>query len=143
MIGARITQALDNVWPLITLLIADNHNYFRQSLRQLCEVSGGFRVIAEAATSAEVVMLAQHHRPDAVLMDMHLPDRDGVETARLMLKEQPALVTVLLSFEWEADMVERARLSGAHAWLVKDCAESELFEAIKCGHASASSDFLS
>jgi DNA-binding NarL/FixJ family response regulator len=117
----------------ITVLIADKHDLFRRSLRQLCEINGGFQVVAEAATAAELVALAVQLRPDVVLADMQLAELDGTETTRLLLAQQPDLVTILLAFAWEEDTLERARRSGARVWLAKDCAEAVLFAALRSG----------
>ncbi len=67
---------------VITVLIADKHALFRRSLRQLCEINGGFQVVAEATTAAELLALATRLRPDAVLADMQLAELDGVATTR-------------------------------------------------------------
>ncbi len=123
--------------PAITILIADKHDLFRRSLCQLCEINGGFRVIAEATTAAELVALAAQLRPDAVLADMQLAELDGTATTRLLLAEQPDLITILLSFAWEEDTLQRARRSGARAWLAKDCAEATLFAALRTGQPPA------
>ena len=100
----------------ITVLIADRHALFRRSLRQLCEINGGFRVVAEAATAAELLALAARLRPDAVLADMQLAELD---------------------FAWDDDTLDQARRSGARAWLAKDCAEAALFAALRSGQPPA------
>ena len=123
---------------MITVLIADKHPLFRRSLRQLCEINGGFRVVAEATTAVELLALAAHWRPATVLADMQLAELDGAATTRLLLAEQPSLVTILLAFAWEEDALEQARRSGARAWLAKDCAEAALFAAIRTGQPVAS-----
>ncbi len=114
-----------------TVLIADKHALFRRSLRQLCEINGGFQVVAEAATAAELVALATQLRPDAVLADMQLAELEGVATTRLLLADQPDLITILLAFAWDDDTLDRARSSGARAWLAKDCTEAALFAALR------------
>ncbi len=119
--------------PVMTIVIADPHALFRRSLRQVCAINGGFRVVAEATSAAELLALAAHWRPDAVLADMHLAEGAGRATTRLLLAHQPALITVLLAFAWEDDMLDQARRSGARAWLAKDCAEAALFAALRTG----------
>jgi DNA-binding NarL/FixJ family response regulator len=121
---------------VITVLIADKHDLFRRSLRQLCEINGGFSVVAEATTATEVLALASRLRPDAVLVDMQLAELDGAETTHRLLAQQPGLVTILLAFAWDDEALERARRSGARAWLAKDCAEEALFAAIRTSQPS-------
>src|SRR5919202_1357393 len=117
----------------ITVLIVDKDDLFRCSSRQLCEINGGFQVVAEATSAADLVALAAHLRPDVVLVDMHLAELDGAETTRLLLAAQPDLVVILLAFAWDDEMLERARRSGARAWLAKDCAGGALFAAMRTG----------
>lgn len=121
---------------MITVLIADKHDLFRRSLRHLCETNGGFSVVAEATTAAEALALASQLRPDVALVDMHLAEMDGAETMRLLLAAQPELVTILLAFAWDDETLERARRSGARAWLAKDCDEEALFAAIRTSQTS-------
>src|SRR5918997_201108 len=124
----------------ITVLIADKHDLFRYSLCQLCEINGDFQVGAEATSAAELVALAAQLRPDAVLVDMHLAELDGAEATRLLLAAQPDLVAILLAFDWDEEMLERARRSGARAWLAKDCAEGALFAAMRAGQFREQAD---
>ncbi len=128
--------------PVMTVVIADKHGLFRRSLRQLCEINGDFHVIAEATTAAELVALAAQLRPDAVLADMQLAELDGTATTRRLLAEQPDLITILLAFAWEEDTLQRARRSGARAWLAKDCAEAALFAALRTGQFPEQEDAL-
>jgi DNA-binding NarL/FixJ family response regulator len=65
----------------IRILIADDHTLMRQGLRQLCEGLGGFTVVAEAEDGAQVVTLARTTQPDVILMDIVMPDVDGVEAS--------------------------------------------------------------
>ncbi len=68
--------------PRIRILIADDHTLVRQGLRQLCEGMGGFAVVAEAANGAQVVALARTAQPDVILMDVVMPELDGVSAIR-------------------------------------------------------------
>lgn len=76
--------------PPIRILIADDHTLMRQGLRQLCEGLGGFTVVAEAENGAQSVALALTARPDVILMDIVMPDLDGVgPSARSCARPQP------------------------------------------------------
>ena len=71
----------------IRILIADDHTLMRQGLRQLCEGLGGFTVVAEAEDGAQAVALARTTQPDVILMDIVMPDLDGVEAIRQIMHE--------------------------------------------------------
>ena len=71
----------------IRLLLADDHTLVRQGLRQLCEGLGGFNVVAEAEDGAEAVMLARTAQPDVILMDIVMPEMDGVEAIRQIMRD--------------------------------------------------------
>ncbi len=73
----------------IRILIADDHTLVRQGLRQLCEGMGGFTVVAEAEDGAQAVALARTTQPDVILMDIVMPEVDGVEAIRQIIQETP------------------------------------------------------
>ena len=75
--------------PPIRILIADDHTLMRQGLRQLCEGMGGFTVIAEAEDGVQAVGLARTAQPDVILMDIVMPEMDGVEAIRQIIRETP------------------------------------------------------
>lgn len=64
------------------MLLADDHTLVRESFRALLDVSQGFVAVGEAGTGTEAVQLARQHRPDVVLMDVRMPDMDGIEATR-------------------------------------------------------------
>jgi DNA-binding NarL/FixJ family response regulator len=107
-----------------TVLIVDDHPSFRASARALLE-SEGFEVVAEAADGAGALAAAREHRPDLVLLDVQLPDRDGFEVARLLCANGSSPGIVLVSSRDASDyggliaacgalgFVPKAELSGA------------------------------
>src|SRR5512136_2585571 len=83
--------------PPIRLLIADDHTLVRQGLRQLCEGMGGFTVVAEAENGAQAVAVARATQPDVILMDIVMPEVDGVEAIRQIILEIPAARIIALT----------------------------------------------
>ena len=119
---------------MITLLIADDHALFRRGLRQLCEINGGFSVLAEAQTGQEAVALARQHKPDVILLDIRMPDLTGVEATRTILDEDPTARILILTMYQQDHYVEAAIRAGARGYLLKTCEEETLFSAIQALH---------
>ncbi len=118
----------------IRLLIADDHTLVRQGLRQLCEGPGGFRVVAEAENGAQAVALARTVNPDVILMDIVMPDTDGVEAIREIMRETPtARIIALTMYRQEEYMLDAVR-AGARGYLLKTVDACDLIAAIKAVH---------
>ena len=108
------------------ILIADDHALFRDGLRSLLEAHG-VMVVAEARTGREAVALARNHGPDIVLMDLAMPEVDGLAATRLISAELPEIkVVVLTASEQDADLFEAVK-SGAQGFLPKDLEAAQLF----------------
>lgn len=119
---------------MIRLLIADDHQIMRSGLRQLCEVNGGFTVVAEAASGAEAVQLARECRPDVILMDIRMPDLTGVEAVQLIRQENPTARILMLTMYRQDHYVASALQAGAVGYLLKSTTEESLFAAIHAAH---------
>ena len=120
--------------PPIRILIADDHTLMRQGLRQLCEGMGGFSVIAEAKNGAEAVALARTTQPDVILMDIIMPDMDGVEAIRQIMRETPAVRIIALTMYREEQYMLNAIRAGARGYLLKTVDAGELIAAIEAMH---------
>lgn len=108
------------------ILIADDHALFRDGVRSLLEAHGD-DVVAEARTGREAVELAGAHRPDIVLMDLAMPEMDGLAATRLISANLPKIrVVVLTASEQDADLFEAIK-SGAQGFLPKDLESAQLF----------------
>ncbi|HEX8220912.1 MAG TPA: response regulator transcription factor, partial [Chloroflexia bacterium] len=116
---------------MIRLLIADDHRLFRKGLRQLCEVAGGFEVVAEADGGREAVALAREHQPDVILMDIRMPGIDGVEACRQILLDQPQTAIIMLTMYRQDRHLTDALAAGARGYLLKNCDEDTLFASIR------------
>jgi DNA-binding NarL/FixJ family response regulator len=114
----------------IRVLLADDEPMFRATVRRLLDASPGITVVAEACTGREAVALAAGHRPDLVLMDVRMPDGDGITaTAQLTATHNPPRVLVLTTFDLD-DHVHRALHAGASGFLLKDTTPARLLDAI-------------
>jgi NarL family two-component system response regulator LiaR len=120
--------------PPIRILIADDHTVVRQGLRMLCEGPGGFTVAAEAENGSQAVTLARRLRPDVILMDIVMPDVDGVDAIRQIMRENSAArIIVLTMYRQEQYMLDAIR-AGARGYLLKTVDSEKLIAAIEAVH---------
>jgi len=115
----------------IRVLVADDQALVRAGFRQLLEREPDLQVVAEAADGAEAVELARQTRPDVVVMDIRMPNVDGLEATRRVLEgSQVPRVLVLTTFDVDEYVFEALRL-GASGFLLKDAAPEELVSAVR------------
>lgn len=115
----------------VTVLIADDQTLFREGIKDLLEDEKGITVVGEASTGPEAVALAKKIKPDVILMDIKLPQMDGVSATRIIRKECPQTnVLILSSYEDEAHVTEAIQ-AGANGYLSKMLPASELVHALK------------
>jgi DNA-binding NarL/FixJ family response regulator len=128
-----VTAAATPAPPDTRVLLADDHALIRESFRALLEAEPGLQPVGEAGTGAEAVRLARHHRPDVVLMDVRMPEMDGIEaTRRICAAPETASVRVLILTTFDLDEYVYAALrAGASGFLVKDATAADLVTAIR------------
>ena len=115
----------------VSVLIADDQTLFREGIKDLLEDEKGITVVGEAANGPEVVAMAKKLKPDVILMDIKLPQMDGVSATRIIRKECPNTnVLILSSYEDEAHVTEAIQ-AGANGYLSKMLPASELVHALK------------
>jgi two-component system response regulator NreC len=115
----------------IRVLLADDHIVMRKGLRLLLERQPNITVVGEASDGRECVDLAQSEDPDVVVMDIAMPNLNGIEAARQIVAQKPNVAVAVLSMHSDESYVIRALKAGARAYLLKDSAESDLIAAIK------------
>jgi DNA-binding NarL/FixJ family response regulator len=114
----------------VRLLLADDHRMFRQGLRELIERKTPFEVVGEARTGNEVLALVPKLRPDIVLLDIQMPELDGINTARRLAQEYPALKIVMLTMYRQDEHLLEAIKAGIKGYLLKDADAEELIDVI-------------
>jgi DNA-binding NarL/FixJ family response regulator len=111
-------------------MVVDDHQIWRDTLRNLLEEGGGARVVAEAGDGAEVTQRASESRPDVVVMDINPPSVDGIEATRHLLREMPSVKVLMLASSDERAQVIQAVRAGASGYLVKTAAPNEVVQAV-------------
>jgi DNA-binding NarL/FixJ family response regulator len=114
----------------IRILIADDHKIFREGLRTLLRSRDDIEVIGEADNGRTVVSLAGQLEPDIVIMDVAMPDLNGIEATRQITTTRADAKVLALSMHSDSRFVTRMLQAGAHGYLLKDCAFEELTLAI-------------
>ena len=115
----------------IKVLLADDHVMMRGGLRMVLEQNPELSVIGEAEDGRETVRLVKKLAPDVVIMDIAMPDMNGIEATRQILADRPVIKVIALSMHSDRHFVSEMLKAGASAYLVKQCALDELLIAIK------------
>jgi len=114
----------------LRILLADDHKIVRDGLRSLLEKQQGMEVVGEAENGRRALELAHQKKPDVVIMDVSMPDLNGIEATRQMLADQPGVRVIGLSMHSDRRLVAGMLQAGAFGFLLKDCAFDELARAI-------------
>src|SRR2546428_4605701 len=114
----------------IKLLIADDHAILRHGLRRILEAEPDMSVIGEAASGIDAVKRAKQLKPDVVIMDISMPEQDGIESMRQIVKALPSRV-LILTVHLEHQVISEAVSAGAAGYLAKDSLDQELISAVR------------
>lgn len=115
----------------ITILLADDHNVLRQGIAQMLETQPDMKVVAQAGNGNDAVDLALAHKPDIALLDINMPEMDGVEAAQRITAELPETGIIVLTMYRRDDYVFEAIKAGASGYLLKEAELDELLTAIR------------
>ncbi len=118
----------------VRVLLADDHRIFRQGLRELIERKTVFEVIGEAATGREVLEQVATLTPDIVLLDIQMPELNGVAVARQLAQSHPDVKIIMLTMYRQDQHLFEAIKAGARAYLLKDADAEELIDVIERVH---------
>ena len=114
----------------IRVLLADDHDILRQGLKMLLSMQQEMQVVGEARTGWEAVVMTQELKPDVVVMDISMPDMDGLEACQLIRSQQPSTQVMMLTMHESEEYFLQSLRMGAAGYLVKKAAPSDLRMAI-------------
>jgi RNA polymerase sigma factor (sigma-70 family) len=115
---------------MIHVLLVDDHDILRQGLKMLLSMQQGIQVVGEARTGQEAIIMAKELMPDVVVMDITMPNMDGLEACQIIRKEQPTTQVLMLTMHESEEYFLQALRMGAAGYLVKKAAPSDLQMAI-------------
>lgn len=115
----------------IRVLIADDHELFRDGLRTLMQSTPDVALVAEAASGNEAIQLAAQHRPDVALLDIQMPEVNGIEAARQIVADSPNVRVLMLTMFDDDYSVFAAMRAGARGYVLKGVKRAELLRAIR------------
>ena len=110
--------------------MADDHKILRQGIKSLLELHDGFTVVAEAANGDEALKMARATDPDLIIMDINMPDVNGIDATKRIKQEMPLTKILALSMHNDNQFLLNMLKAGASGYLLKDCAADELINAI-------------
>lgn len=120
----------DRPGPTARLLIADDHDLIRDGLRGMLEGEPDFEVVGEATNGREAFELCRSLRPDLVLMDVRMPQMDGLEATRAIKREHPEIGVLIVTMHDNPDYMFEAIKGGAAGYVLKDASRDELVTAV-------------
>ena len=115
----------------IRVLVVDDHPLVRDSLRRVLENTGEFEIVGQASDGEEAVPLAERLRPDAVVMDLIMPGKDGVAACREIVELLPETRVLMLTASTDDDAVIAAVAAGAAGYIIKDASLEDFLEAVR------------
>ena len=114
----------------VRILLADDHTLVREGLRKILETQRGWEVIGEAADGRQAVRQVLELKPDLVILDLAMPQLGGVDAIQQIVKRLPSTRVLVLSMHADETYVTRALKAGAHGYLLKDSAGTDLIRAV-------------
>jgi len=115
----------------IKVLLADDHKIFLDGLEELLSKEGGFLVVAKASSGREALDLLSTCKPDIVVMDISMPDVNGIEATKIIVKNYPDVKVLALSMHLDKGMISGVLQAGARGYILKECSVDEFVRGIK------------
>jgi two-component system response regulator DegU len=115
----------------ISIVLVDDHQLFREGVKRILEMEDDFKVVGEGSDGDEASRLAEVHKPDVVLMDINMPNVNGVSAAEHVISVSPKTRVIILSIHDDEGYVYRTLRSGASGYLLKEMGTNDLVEAVR------------
>jgi DNA-binding NarL/FixJ family response regulator len=127
----RYSASEASILAQIRILLADDHTIIRSGIKLLLEQQPDFKVVAEASDGREAVELVSKHHPDVAVLDIGMPELNGIEATRQIASTAASTQVVILSMHADEGYVLRALKAGARGYILKNSAEADLIRAIR------------
>ena len=114
-----------------SIVIIDDHQLFREGVKRILDFESSFEVVAEGDDGDEAVELVQANNPDVIIMDINMPNINGVEATKQLIEANPKTKVIILSIHDDESYVTHALKSGANGYLLKEMDADSLVEAVK------------
>ncbi|MEO5642729.1 MAG: response regulator transcription factor [Bacteroidia bacterium] len=115
----------------ITLFVADDHPLFLKGLINTLKDEPGFTILGSANNGKTALKAIKMQQPHVAILDLDMPEMNGIEVAKILVKEQPVMKVIILSMHKEADIIKAAMALGIHAYIFKDDAVLDLVNGIR------------
>ncbi|WP_421782166.1 response regulator transcription factor [Kiloniella litopenaei] len=125
---------MTNEKTIISVLLCDDHPLVRDGLRSCLELYDNIEVIGEATTGAEALAKAEELRPDVVLMDINMPELNGLDATEIFAEKYPEIKLLILSMHNNREYISSALRYGARGYVLKDVPSQEVVAAIEAVH---------
>ncbi|RAK19912.1 LuxR family two component transcriptional regulator [Anoxybacillus vitaminiphilus] len=113
------------------IVIIDDHQLFREGVKRILDFEEDFEVVAEGADGSEALNIVEQYKPDVVIMDINMPNINGIEATRQLVKTYPNTKVLILSIHDDENYVTHALQTGAMGYLLKEMDADALIEAVK------------
>ena len=114
-----------------SIIIIDDHQLFREGVKRILDFESSFDVVAEGDDGSEAMDLVEAHKPDVVIMDINMPNMNGVEATKMLVNRYPETKVIILSIHDDENYVQHALKTGAQGYLLKEMDADALIDAVR------------
>ncbi|MFI8491479.1 response regulator [Peribacillus butanolivorans] len=114
-----------------SIIIIDDHQLFREGVKRILDFESSFDVVAEGDDGSEAMDLVETHKPDVVIMDINMPNMNGVEATKILVNRYPETKVIILSIHDDENYVQHALKTGAQGYLLKEMDADALIDAVR------------